>query len=253
LMVWQLMVSVKVALVPVQPLLSVTVTTIGNVPFWIGVPESRPDGESEMPSGKVLAVVNDAVPTARGWVTGWLNGALTGPVVVGGFVTVMTWQLMVRVYVAPVPWQPLLSVTLTTMGNEPVCVGVPERTPAVESVRPAGSVLAVVNVAVPMAPLCVKIWLNAAPAVPVVTPGLLTVMVWQPMTSVYVELAPVLRLLSVTVTTIGNVPVCVGVPERTPPGESEMPVGKVLAVVNVAPPTAPLCVKVWVKAVPAVP
>ena len=44
-----------------------------------------------------------------------------------------------------------------------------------------GSVLAVVNVVVPMPPLCVKVWLNGALAVPVVVAGLVTVMVWQVM------------------------------------------------------------------------
>ena len=82
------------------------------------------------------------------------------------------------------PVQPFASVTVTTIGNVPVCVGVPESTPAVESVRPAGSVEAVVKVAVPNAPLCVKVWLNAVPTVPVVVAGLVTVMVWQPMVSV---------------------------------------------------------------------
>ena len=47
-----------------------------------------------------------------------------------------------------------------------------------------GSVLAVVNVAVPMAPLCVNCSLNGALTVPVVFTGFVTVMVWQPMTSV---------------------------------------------------------------------
>ena len=35
-----------------------------------------------------------------------------------------------------------------------------------------------------MPPVCVKVWLKAASTVPVLTPGLVTVMVWQPMTSV---------------------------------------------------------------------
>ena len=83
------------------------------------------------------------------------------------------------------PVQPFASVTLTVIGNVPVCVGVPESVPFVASVRPAGSVLAVsVNVAAPIAPLCVKVWLNGASTVPVVVAGLVTVMVWQPMTSV---------------------------------------------------------------------
>ena len=38
------------------------------------------------------------------------------------------------------PVQLLASVAVTVIGNEPVCVGVPERTPFAASVRPAGSV-----------------------------------------------------------------------------------------------------------------
>ena len=53
----------------------------------------------------------------------------------------MVWQAMTSVYVGPVPVQPLPSVTLTVIGNVPVCVGVPESSPAAESVRPVGSVL----------------------------------------------------------------------------------------------------------------
>src|SRR4051812_50008569 len=78
-----------------------------------------------------------------------VNGVLTVPVLVAGLVTVMVWQLMTSVYVAPSPEQPFPSTTWTTIGNDPVCVGVPERTPAVESETPAGSVLAVVKGKVP--------------------------------------------------------------------------------------------------------
>ena len=80
--------------------------------------------------------------------------------------------------------QPLLSVATTVIGNVPVCVGVPERTPAVESEMPAGSVLAVVKFVVPMPPDCVNVALNAAFAVPVFVTGAVTVMVWQLMVSV---------------------------------------------------------------------
>ena len=76
------------------------------------------------------------------------------------------------------------SVTVTTMGNVPVCVGVPERTPLVASVSPDGSVDAVVNVAVPIAPLCVKVSLKGELTVPLAFAGLLTVMVWQAITIV---------------------------------------------------------------------
>src|SRR5438034_6348983 len=114
----------------------------------------------------------------------------------------MAWQAMTRVYVAPVPVQPFESVTVTTMGNVPGCVGVPERRPLLDSVRPPGRVDAVEKVTAPMPPLCVNCSLNAASTVPLLFAGLLTVMVWQPMTSVYVAPLPVQPFESVTVTTI---------------------------------------------------
>jgi hypothetical protein len=61
---------------------------------------------------------------------------------------------------------------------------VPERTPAFESDNPVGSVLALVKVAVPTAPDWVKVSLKAVFTVPDVLAGLLTVIVWQAMTSV---------------------------------------------------------------------
>ena len=81
---------------PVQPLLSVTVTTIGKLPVWVGVPESVPLVARVKPPGKVLAVVKVAVPCAPVCVKFWLKGASTVPVVVAGLVTVMVWQLMTR-------------------------------------------------------------------------------------------------------------------------------------------------------------
>src|SRR5258706_10269771 len=143
----------------------------------------------------------------------------------------------------------LESVTVTTIGKDPCCVVVPERTPAVESVKPVGSVDAVVNVAVPCAPVWVKVWLNGVPAVPVVTPGLVTVIVWQPMIRLYVAPVPVQPLESVTVTTIGNVPFTVGVPLSTPAAESARLPGSVLPVLNVAVPRAPAyCQVCWIRA-----
>ena len=46
------------------------------------------------------------------------------------------------------PVQPFESVTVTTIGKLPLCVGVPESTPADDSVTPAGSEPDAVNVAV---------------------------------------------------------------------------------------------------------
>ena len=106
------------------------------------------------------------------------------------------------------------SVTLTVIGNEPVCVGVPERRPAADNVRPVGSEpLLSENVAPPIAPDCEKFWLKAVPAVPVETPGLVTVMVWQLMTRLYAGPVPVQPFESVTRTVIGKLPFTVGVPE----------------------------------------
>ena len=45
---------------------------------------------------------------------------------------------------------------------------------------PAGSVEEVVNVAPPIAPVCVKVWLNAVPTVAAVVAGLVTTIVWHP-------------------------------------------------------------------------
>ena len=59
----------------------------------------------------------------------------------------------------PTALQPFESVALTVIGKEPVCVGVPERTPVAGlSVRPAGNVpLLSENVVVPTPPACVKV------------------------------------------------------------------------------------------------
>ena len=83
---------------------------------------------------------------------------------------------------APVPVQPFASVAFTTIGNVPCAPGVPERTPAVDSVRPAGSVDEVVNVTAPTPPDWVNVWLKAASTVPIVTPGFVTVIVGQVVT-----------------------------------------------------------------------
>src|SRR5258708_31428543 len=137
-----------------------------------------------MPLGSAPVSLQTIVPLPPVCVNCWSNATPAVPVDTPGLVTVMTLQAMTRVYVAPVPVQPLPSVTVTTMGNEPDCVGVPARRPAVESVSPVGSVEAVVNVAPPIAPVCEKAWLNCEPTVPELVTGFVTVMVWQLMASV---------------------------------------------------------------------
>src|SRR5438270_5849995 len=104
-----------------------------------------------------------------------------------------------------VPKQPFVSVTLTVMGNEPLSGGVPERTPLLESsVMPAGSAPVSLHVAVPRIPVAVKFWLKAASTVPVLTPGLVTLTVWQLMISVYCAPVPWQPFASVAVTVMGN-------------------------------------------------
>jgi hypothetical protein len=229
------------------------VTTIGKLLVCAGVPASVPLAARLKPAGSVLDVVKVTVPMPPLWVNTWLNGAPTVPVVVAGFVTMMFWQLMTRVYVGPVPVQPLESVAVTVIEKVPGCAGVPASVPFAASESPVGSVpLASENVVVPMPPLCVNVWLNGVPTVPVVTLGLVTVIVWQPIINVKLS-DPVQPLESVATTVIGKVPLCVGVPESVPSAASVMPVGSVLEVVNVTVPMPPLSVYCWLYGVPTVP
>ena len=79
--------------------------------------------------------------------------------------------------------QPLVSVTLTVIGNVPSWLVVPASSP-VEALRvmPVGSVPeSMVQFAVPRMPVAVKKALNAVPACTLVAAGLVMVMVWQPM------------------------------------------------------------------------
>src|SRR5260221_958477 len=160
---------------------------------------------------------------------------------------------MTRVYVGPVPVQPLESVAVTVMAKVPDCVGVPAKVPLAASESPVGSVpVASENVVVPTPPLWVKTWLKGVPTVPVVTLGFVTVIVWQPIVNVKLS-DPVQPLESVATTVIGNVPVCVGVPESVPSAASVMPGGNVLQGWNVTAPMPPLCVYCCVNGAPTVP
>ena len=72
------------------------------------------------------------------------------------------------------------SVTVTVTVQHPVWVVVPVRRPLGESVKPGQSVaVARVNVAVPIAPVCVNCAENGTPAVPVALVARMTVIVWQ--------------------------------------------------------------------------
>ena len=105
-------------------------------------------------------------------------------------------QLITKLYTGLVPVQLLLSVTVTVIGKVPAWVGVPLNTPAADKLNPVGKVLTVVNVTGNAPPDCVKVWLNGVPAVPVVTPGLVTVIVGQVAFVAGVSVGSVLLVLS---------------------------------------------------------
>src|SRR3954447_2363187 len=128
------------ASVAVPSLLLTKVTPPGSAPLSLI--------SIEAPLGKPV-VVTENVPA---WPT--LNVAAFALVMAGGW-------LMTSVYVAPLAEQPLASTAWTTIGNEPLCVVVPDSVPFAASVKLVGSVLAVVNVTVPIVLVAVKFWLKA--------------------------------------------------------------------------------------------
>src|SRR5436305_366601 len=82
--------------VPLQPLESVAVTVMVNVPLCVGVPERTPvDALSARPVGSVpletLQVAEPRMPLA---VKVALKAAPAVPLFAAGFVTVMVWQLI---------------------------------------------------------------------------------------------------------------------------------------------------------------
>ena len=126
------------------------------------------------------------------------------PEVVAGLVSVIVGHgLITKVYVALFAKHPLASVAFTTIGNVPVTVGVPLNTPAEDKMIPFGNALTVLNVVVPMPPVCVNVWLNATFIWPVVTAGLVTDIAWQLITRLYDAPIPVQPLPSVTFTVTG--------------------------------------------------
>src|SRR3954453_10214965 len=153
------------------------------------------------------------------------------------------------------PLQPLPSVTLTVIGNDPNCAVVPLSRPDALSVYPVGSVpLFRVKVAPPTAPVCVNCWLKAVFTVPDAVAGFVTVMVWQAMAIEYVAAVPVQPFASVAFTVIGNEPVSVGVPGRTPAADSVRPAGSVPVLrLNAIAPMPPACVTVLLNVAETVP
>ena len=71
-----------------HPFWSVAVTMIGNVPNWVGVPESTPADDNVMPVGRVLVVLKVALPTAFVCVN--VTGVYATPTVPNGTVVGLT-------------------------------------------------------------------------------------------------------------------------------------------------------------------
>lgn len=125
---------------PVQPLESVAVTVIGKLPACVGVPLRTPAAKV-MPVGKAPFSENVTVPTPP--VCANVTAEYAAPTVplasvLGVTVIAAHPAAIVSVY-AWLPVSPIESVTVIVKGNVPVWVGVPESTPAEESVRPDGS------------------------------------------------------------------------------------------------------------------
>src|SRR6266542_6181053 len=122
------------------------------------------------------------------------------------------------------PLQPFAIFTFTVIGKLPTTVGVPERTPALDRVRQVGNEpLFSVNVAVPTAPLWVKLCENGAFAVAVVVAGLLTLMMLQTMRVKFWSVEPTAFVARQTSGYVPPVPFA-GVPEIFPvplPGTAE--------------------------------
>ena len=122
------------------------------------------------------------------------------------------------------PIQPFPPVTFTVIGKLPVWVGVPLKTPADDKLKPVGNVpVFKLKVAPPIAPVWVKVWLKAAPAVPLDVPGLLTAIVLTVTVTLLVELHPAGdatdRLYVVVAVTAEAVVGLVVVPERKVAGD----------------------------------
>src|SRR5471030_2180035 len=147
------------------------------------------------------------------------------------------------------PVQVCESLAWTVNAKVPGPVGVPERTPAVESVRPPGRVpIVTVKVYGLLPPLAVMVWLYAAVVVPSGSACGFIVIVGQVMVIVY-DRVPLQPLLAVALTVKVKLPLADGVPERTPAVDRLSPPGRLpLDTVKVYGLLPPLAVMVWLYA-----
>jgi len=149
------------------------------------------------------------------------------------------------------------SVTVTVNEVVPAAVGVPESTPAVLSVRPAGSVPVVTaQVSAPVPPVATSVKLYAVPTVPGGRGEVVVIFnIGGAITNVAAKVAVCAgEPESVTDTVNELLPAVVGVPYKTPPLLSVSPAGRVPEVVlQVSAPVPPVAASLMLYAVFTVP
>ena len=125
----------------------------------------------------------------------------------------------------------MASLTCTVKLKVPKAVGVPERVPAEESVKPAGKApVRRLKLYGAMPPLPVKVWLYGVPSEPFGSIEGAMPIVGQVIWIVYAR-PPVQLLASPAWMVKLNVPVTVGVPESAPADDSVIPAGKAPALI----------------------
>src|SRR5437867_8223156 len=108
---------------PKHPLVeSAALTVIGKLPDWVVVPARWPVvGLSVIPLGSAPVSLQATVPRIPETVKVTSRALPDAMLFVAGLVIVMLWQLMVRLYCAPEPWQPFASVAVSGSGKPPTC------------------------------------------------------------------------------------------------------------------------------------
>jgi hypothetical protein len=226
-----------------------TPTVKADVPLPVGVPEITPAPDSVRPAGK-LPDASDHVypgvppvalrdvlyelpslPAAR--LVDVIDSAGAEIVSDSGADTVCTGDP--------------LSLTATVNVADPVAVGVPEMTPALESVRPAGKLPDASDHVYPgVPPVALSVVLYELPFLPTVR---LVDVIDSPEAEIVSDSCAVALsagdALSVTATVKLAVPAAVGVPEITPALESVRPAGKLpVAIDHVYPGVPPVALRV---------
>src|SRR5215831_20128746 len=205
------------------PLVAVSVT--GKEPNCVGVPDNSPADDSVSPGGSVPAVtltVGAGNPVIVTWnvVPGVfsLKVAVFALVIAGGALT-RTVRFCVASGVTPL-------VAFSVTGKDPLWVGVPDNNPVDDSVRPVGSAPAV-TVTVGAGKPVIVTW-NVVPAVFSVNVAAFRLVIFGASLTTMVRFCVgfgSVPLLAVSVT--GKDPLCVGVPDNTPAGDSVRPLGSV--------------------------